>query len=46
MITQFKIFEELFGHFTGELKKYFRIVTPDEYGLVAPIPMRHELEDN
>ena len=27
-------------------EKYFRIVTPDEYGLVAPIPMRHELEDN
>ena len=25
MITQFKIFEELFGHFTGELKKYFII---------------------
>ena len=27
-------------------QRYFRIVTPEEYGLVAPIPMQHKLEDN
>ncbi len=27
-------------------EKYFRIVTPEEYGLAIPIPMQHRLEDN
>lgn len=27
-------------------EKYFRIVIPEEYGLTAPIPVEHKLEDN